>query len=346
MTMQVRKSPEVMEKREAIDMLTNEQVKLEITKMAKRINRDPNIKYSITKSVNDSWYLAKEVAAKGRDGVFDSKGKLLKEYKSKEIEKDIANFIFNLANKTDKNGRLLIHPEIEKRQTAVLEHYMEQMVGKRQRGNVFETIPIELAKELATKYDWEVVVTEVTEGGAPDFHIRKNGVDIRIEQKYFKHQQSRTDISEINFATGELTFTKNRTYEKELLEMVELAKPHLKKYNDFVIAEMAKLGITNANGSPITFITNKTKIPVEVFESAGQSTKLNPFGLGLQAKVQQTRSMTTDVIHENYLSKTEPVGLMNIMSTAKKKLGLYYLGDVNTFGFNVPRLEGNVNMVF
>ena len=34
------------------------------------------------------------------------------------------------------------------------------------------------------------------------------------------------------------------------------------------------------------------------------------------------------------------------MSTVKKKLGLYYLGDVNTLGFNVPRLEGNVNMVF
>ena len=344
MSIDVMRRPDVIERRKQIDRTTNEQYKNEIAEMAKRLDRDPNIKFSISKGVNDAWFLGKEIKEKGLDAVIDNKGNLKDIYKDKKIDKNIVDFV--------KNKEDLIHPKFD--EMDILNIYMKEMLPKgMNKGTFFEQIPIHITNKLASKYGIEVVVKKLKEGwqgkGGADYHVRIGGIDFIVEMKtpggggYIR--QSKTGVNYLNFKTLEFILTQKRTYESSFENTIKQRKKDLNNYNDFIVKELAKLEITKPDGSPITEIiydgARSTFIPIETYNRAKK--------IGLQAKIDTRTPLKPkeleSILLENHINKIGPDGkptpvfYQNIYNVYNKNLGIYSISDFNPLGLDVMSLK-------
>ena len=362
MTMQTAKLPEVMEKRRLIENKTSEQAQIEIAEMAKRINRDPDMKYSRNKAKVsekaptqkelkqiEKWekleegatdhtqmlWLMNEVRLRGRDGVFDTSGKLLNIYKDTKVRQGAVDVVLDL----DNRGR--IYPEPLKSEIAAQEVYLQQL-HKTIRSGVFETIPIQYGLQLGKPFGLEMLTTKVTEGGFPDFHaLIHEALAFNVEIKMFDSQLPRNAIgASLNFMTGKHSFKGGDSYDAQMQSMLAEGAPARKKWADFVLKEMQALGIN------ITEITNKTQVPAEVFEKAGRK------GEKLQAATTVIKDFKNglDYVRDKYLAKVLKDGTevsnhyIDIQSISGKELGLYTISDFNPLNLNIPKLDAKIDM--
>jgi hypothetical protein len=328
--------------------------------MAKRIDRNPDAKYSLNqakvskreltkeeKSVikikkleeaanahDQMLWLMHEVRARGREGVFDTDGKLLSIYKDTKISQGAVDVVLDL----DNRGK--IYPEPLKSEITAQRKYL-QGLSKTIRAGVFETIPIQYGIQLGKPFGLEVLTTKVTEGGYPDFHSAVNGIPFNVEVKMFDSQLPRTAVGEtLNFTTGRHSFKGRNSYDVQMQSMLAEGAPAFKKYADFVLKEMQALGIN------IKEVTNKTQIPEKVFEKAGK------LGENLQAKTTVTRPFKNglDYVRDKYLAKKLKDGTsvanhyIEIQSISGKELGLYRISDFNPLHLNVPKLDAKVDL--
>ena len=341
MTMEVAKRPEVMEKRREINNRTSEQARLEISEMAKRINRDPNIKFAKNKLEKyedavsleaDMNFLLKEVISKGREKVWDKKGRLLDVYKDKNISKFARDFVLDLEN------RGLIYPEVHISEAIAQQKYLQTLSSSIRSGS-FETIPIQLGIKHGKKYGLEMLTKQVAEGGIPDFHAAIHGNPFNVEVKMFDSQLPRNAIGEsLNFSTGKHSFKGGSLYDAQFQRMIKSGEKARKEWADYVLTRM------QANGIKIKEITNKTKIPSEIFLEAQK--------LGLQAKTTVVESFENGLsyVRDKYLAKklkdgtAVPNHYIEVQSIKGKELGLYTIGDFNPLGLKVPKLDAKMDL--
>ena len=357
MTIEIAKSPEIIEKRRAIELKTSEQAQIEIAEMAKRIDRNPDMKFSKnakiskkkltkeekaiikTKKLKEAanahdqmLWLMNEVRTRGREGVFDTDGKLLSIYKDVKISQGAVETVLNLDNK----GK--IYPEPHKLEIAGQEKYM-QGLSKTIRSGVFETIPIQYGIQLG-KGTIRMLTDKVTEGGYPDFHsIVHNAFPFNVEVKMFDSQLPRNAIGEsLNFTTGKHSFKGKDSYNAQMQSMLAEGAPARKKWADYVLKEM------QASGINIKEITNKTKVPEDIYLKAQE--------LGLQAPTTIVKSFKNglDYIRDKYLAKILKDGTevsnhyIEIQSILGKELGLYRIHDFNPLNLNVPKLDALIDL--
>jgi len=357
MTMEVARSPEMIEKRRAIELKTSEQAQIEIAEIAKRIDRNPDMKFSqnakiskkkLTKeqkaaikiekleeaaNAHDQMlWLMREVRVNGREGVFDTGGKLLSVYKDVKISQGAVETVLNLDNK----GK--IYPEPHKLEIAGQEKYI-QGLSKTIRSGVFETIPIQYGMQLGKPFGLEMLTTKVTEGGYPDFHSNIYDAPFNVEVKMFDSQLPRSAVGEsLNFTTGRHSFKGRDSYDAQMQSMLAEGAPARKKWADYVLKEMQKQNIN------IKEVTNKTQVPEDIYLKAQE--------LGLQAPTTISKSFKNglDYIRDKYLAKKlkdgtpVPNHYIEIQSILGKELGLYKISDFNPLNLNVPKLDAKVDL--
>jgi hypothetical protein len=340
-TIETMRLPEVMKRRREIENTTSEQAQLEIAEIAKRIDRNPDMKFSKNKvkdyenaaSVErDMNYLLREIRLKGREEVYDSKGKLLDTYKDKNISKFTSDFILDLDN------RGLIYPEPYKSEIVAQQRYLQGLSSSIRSGS-FETIPIQYGIELGKPFGLEVLTKKVTEGGYPDFHSTVHGVPFNVEVKMFDSQLPRTAVgATLNFTTGKHSFKGIELADAQMQGMLTEVSPALKNWQDFVLKEMQQVGIN------IKEITNTTKVPEDIYLKAKNE------GLQVLTSITKPFENGLDYIRDKYAAKTLKDGTsvsnhyIEVQSTAGKELGLYKISDFNPLGLKVPKLDAKVNL--
>ena len=127
-----------------------------------------------------------------------------------------------------------------------------------------------------------MLTKQVAEGGIPDFHAAIHGNPFNVEVKMFDSQLPRNAIGEsLNFSTGKHSFKGGSLYDAQFQSMIKSGEKARKEWADYVLRRM------QANGIKIKEITNKTKIPSEIFLEAQK--------LGLQAKTTVVESFEDQV---------------------------------------------------
>jgi predicted kinase len=355
MTMEVARRPDVMQKRSEINNKTNEQAQLEIAEMAKRINRDPNLKFSKDKKLREvkdaalftlnAQEVIRLLETKGYNKVFDKNGRLRPEY-SKFEDQLSTPLLRDLANKD------MVNPKLNLAEIDVTQKLL-QKIGKTTKtkvSDVIEQIPMEMGRVYGGKYGLKMKTTEITEGGVADWNAELNRVELNIETKAFKHQMPRNKVgTKLNFETGEgwvISESLPPKVRKELVDAIGKVKKGLKEYNDFIIPEMKKLKIEGVDN-----VVNNTLVPAELITKAqleglqAKTTVNVPFENGMQYIAYKYGSKK---LSEKLGGAPAPNFYINIASMLKKELGLYKISDYDPFGFGLPKLEvseGGITLV-
>ena len=250
--------------------------------------------------------------------------------KTKDFAKALSAFIkkvisgLKITNAEEKkivSDILTEYVKVDNIDTVDLDGMINDLVEKLNinRGIAYEKVVYKNAEGIKSPI-FKVKGTQTEEGGAPDIQFEIAGQEFNIETKLetARYGSLTAKIS----STGEIVFSKDFDFNKELENAINKNKANLDKYK-----EKAKELGQDMNDF------DKGIINKDIWEQLK-----NLDGINYLNDARSNITLSADVISEIYAKKKPPVYYIQI-----KGKGLYYMGK-NPLNLPIPKLEGDVEI--